>query len=280
MTLGRVWMPSPHYSSRGGSGVRLAVIHTAEGALTIGALGNFFADSDSGVSSHTGIDDTPNVVGEYVNRTMKSWTAAAANPYAVQAELCAFASWDRATWLAHPTMLANTTAWLREECAAFGIPWIRLTAAQAQDGRSSGICGHADLGYVGASPGSVPHWDPGPSFPWDVIMNATPPAPPVSVEVENMVLQDPDSGGYWVIGSDYGGVFTYDGAPYLGATNNEAMNAGRYPCAGIARFCDHRGEGYTIILDWGDDGTGHAADGGDRFRRYTFPRDGSGNVAG
>ena len=43
MSLRRVWMPSPNYSSRGGARVRLIVVHTAEGALTIEALGSFFA---------------------------------------------------------------------------------------------------------------------------------------------------------------------------------------------------------------------------------------------
>ena len=40
--LKRVWIPSPNYSSRGGAGVRLIVIHTAEGARTIESLGSYF----------------------------------------------------------------------------------------------------------------------------------------------------------------------------------------------------------------------------------------------
>ena len=31
MALKRVWDPSPNWSSRGGSGVRLVVVHTADG---------------------------------------------------------------------------------------------------------------------------------------------------------------------------------------------------------------------------------------------------------
>jgi N-acetyl-anhydromuramyl-L-alanine amidase AmpD len=177
MTLQRVAIPSPNYSSLSGSKVRLIVVHTAEGALTYQALGSFFANPASGVSSHTGIDDTPNTVGEYVRRDYKAWTAANANPYSVQTELCAFAAWTPADWSAHPTMLANCAAWIAEEAATYGIPLTKLDAVSAQGG-ASGVCGHVDLGVAGGN-----HWDPGPSFPWvDVMAMAggqapTPPTP-------------------------------------------------------------------------------------------------------
>ena len=126
MTLTRKWIPSPNYSSRGGANVRLIVVHTAEGALTIEALGNFFKSSSAGVSSHTGADDKKNTIGEYVKRGNKAWTAANANPYAVQIELCAFAKWSRDEWMRHPNMLANCAAWIKEEAAKFEIPIVRF----------------------------------------------------------------------------------------------------------------------------------------------------------
>ena len=165
MALKRVAIPSPNYSSRGGSAVRLIVLHTAEGALTYQDLGSYFANTASGVSSHVGIDDTPGTVGEYVQRSGKAWTAANANPYSVQAELCAFAEWDNAEWQAHPTMLANTAAWIAEEAAAFGIPIRKLTAGQAQGG-TAGVCQHVDLGASGGG-----HWDCGPAFPMDQVLD-------------------------------------------------------------------------------------------------------------
>ena len=172
MPLSRVWIPSPNYSSRGGTKVRLVVVHTAEGALTYQSLGSFFANPASGVSSHTGIDDTPNTCGEYVRRDDgKAWTQGNANPYSTATELCAFAAWTRADWLAHPGMLDNCSRWIAEECAHFGIPKVRLTAAQAQGG-GAGVCGHVDLGAAGGG-----HWDPGPDFPWDVVLGGTTPTP-------------------------------------------------------------------------------------------------------
>lgn len=163
--LRRVWIPSPNYSSRGGSGVRLVCVHTAEGARTYQELGNFFASSSSGVSSHVGIDDTPGVIGEYVRRPDKAWTQGNANPYTVSVELCGFASWLPATWDKHPAMLENVAAWIAEECAHYGIPITKLSSSQAQSG-GRGVCGHVDLGAAGGG-----HWDPGPSFPWSRVID-------------------------------------------------------------------------------------------------------------
>ncbi|HEY2303669.1 MAG TPA: N-acetylmuramoyl-L-alanine amidase [Acidimicrobiales bacterium] len=188
MTLNRVWIPSPNYSSRGGTAVRLIVLHTAEGALSYQSLGNFFANPSSGVSSHVGIDDTPNTVGEYVARANKAWTQGNANPYSVAVELCAFAEWTPAEWDRHPTMLANCAQWIAEEAAAFGIPLTRLTAAQAQGG-AAGVCQHVDLGASGGG-----HWDCGPGFPMDRVIamaaGGVPPTPPSEPEPEPILIGD------------------------------------------------------------------------------------------
>jgi N-acetylmuramoyl-L-alanine amidase len=275
VSLTRVAIPSPNYSSRGGSSVSTIVLHTAEGALTYQSLGSFFASPSSQVSSHVGIDDTPNTVGEYVQRPGKAWTAANANPWSVQAELCAFAAWDAATWQAHPQMLANAAAWVAEEAAAFGIPLVKLTPAQAQSG-GRGVCEHVDLGSMGGG-----HTDCGTAFPIDQVLqmaagNQPAPQPPTPTEGDddNMVLTDSETGGIWCADST-GAVFTYDGAPYLGGANNDKMNAQHFPCVGIAINPDNKGGGYRLVLDFGDKGS---AGGNDRFRRYNFPRNGSGKV--
>jgi len=101
------------------------------------------------------------------------------------------------------------------------------------------------------------------------------PAPPTPIKIvrkDNMVLEDPTSGGYWVA-YDTGAVNAYDGAPFLGGTNNTKMNPSAFPCVGIASYKDNSGEGYCIVLDFG--ATGNT---GERFRRYRFPRNGSARV--
>lgn len=183
MALTRIAIPSPNYSSRGGAGVRIIVLHTAEGSKNFTDLGRYFANPNSQVSSHVGIDDTVNTIGEYVRHDYKSWTCANFNPVAVQAEMCAWASWSLAEWNKHPTMLSNCAAWVAEEASRFGIPLVRLTPEQAQ-GSGRGVCQHRDLGRGGGG-----HIDCGNDFPINAVLSmasggsytpapAPPPAPP------------------------------------------------------------------------------------------------------
>jgi hypothetical protein len=263
MALQRKWMPSPNYSSRGGQRVRLIVLHTAEGSRTIESLGSWFANASNQVSSHTGIDDQPGVIGEYVKRDGNAWTSASANPYSVQTELCGFASWDAAEWQRHPVMLQNCAAWIAEEAAFYGIPIVKLSAAQAQGG-ASGVCQHNDLGASGGG-----HWDCGPNFPIDQVLamaSGASSGPEPKKGTYMWTMRDKTSGGTWVA-DETGAVFAYDGAPYLGGAN--VYNDGGWSCSGLAEFSDPQGEGYLVTLDAGADAKG------DRFLRYRFPRDGS-----
>jgi hypothetical protein len=198
--LRRVFIASPNYSSRGGSAVRLIVLHTAEGALTYQSLGNYFASSSSQVSSHVGIDDTPNEIGEYVKPGNKAWTAANANPVAIQAETCAFAGWSAGEWDRHPQMLENIAQWIAEEASRFGIPIVRLSAEQAQGG-SRGVCDHGDLGTWGGG-----HWDVGDGFPWTRVLDIAQgkpsgPTTPTPEEEEDcpMLIVHNKAGGIWLI---------------------------------------------------------------------------------
>jgi hypothetical protein len=172
MALKRDWIPSPNYSSRGGSGVRLVIVHTAEGATTYKALGNYFSSGSAGVSSHTGIDDTAGRIGEYVKRPDKAWTAGNANPYSVNVELCGFAAWSPTEWERHPDMLNNCARWIAEECKHYGIPIVKLGPNEAMHG-GRGVCGHVDV----SGPGG--HWDPGPDFPWSKVIAAAKSGGPV-----------------------------------------------------------------------------------------------------
>lgn len=157
---------SPNRSARGKAPVRLIIIHTAEGARTVTSLGNYFASAAIQASSHVGIDDTG--TEQYVPYTEASWTTRAANPISENAELCGFAAWTRGQWLnEHHPMLERTAAWIRERCLARGIPIRKLTPAQVGSGLP-GVCGHVDW-TLGMHDGS--HTDPGPGFPWDVVMD-------------------------------------------------------------------------------------------------------------
>ncbi len=204
MPLNRVWIPSPNYSSRGGSAIRLIVLHTTEGASTIESLGNWFGNAANQVSSHTGADDKPNTVGEYVRREQKAWTQANANPYCVALEMCAYAAWTLDEWNQHPTMLANAAAWVAEEAQAFGIPIRALSASEAQGG-AAGVCQHADLGAAGGG-----HWDCGSGFPMDRVIQMAqggapqPKPPPVDLEEYPVNFLLVDSGASYLVDTQSG----------------------------------------------------------------------------
>ena len=252
MTLARHWIGSPNYSSRGGSSVRLIVLHTAEGALTYQSLGNFFASPSAGVSSHVGIDDSVNVVGEYVEPSSKAWTSGGANPVAVQAELCAFAAWSPAEWDQHTQMLVNTAEWIREEAARFGIPIRRLSAGEAQ-GNGRGVCQHVDLGSWGGG-----HWDCGPGFPMDEVLElagAGPPAHAVTTRKgHNMISSTSTGRGYWTVTPD-GAVYAFGDAQFRGGANDPDG-------AGPLRELVESGEEIVGIAGVGEDGYRLLASGG------------------
>jgi hypothetical protein len=191
--LNRIWIPSPNYSGRDYNGVRLIVMHTAEGARTYQDLGHFFQNPANQVSSQVGIDDTRGTIGEYVTRGNKPWTQASYNPVAVAAELCGFASWSHDVWMnSHHNMLLNAADWTREECGKAGIPIDALGDAQAQ-GSGRGCCQHINLGSGGGG-----HVDCGPGFPWpyvlDLARGASPEAQPKDDESNMFYLEFDDEG--------------------------------------------------------------------------------------
>jgi hypothetical protein len=187
--------------------VSTIVCHTAQGATNYRDLGAWFANPSAQVSSHVGIDDSPGVIGEYVQRGSKAWTAGNANPWSIQAELCAFAEWSSAEWANHQTMLDNTAAWIAEEAAFFGIPLVALSPADAQNPNVRGVCQHVDLGSMGGG-----HWDCGPNFPLDDVLaraagTTTPTqqsAPASSEDSTVCIVTAPGRVDLFVVGTDHG----------------------------------------------------------------------------
>jgi hypothetical protein len=186
VALRRVALPSPNHSG-GRPSSQLLVVHTSEGATTFRNLGNFLANPANQVSYQVGFDDTsPTECGEYVAHNLTAWAAMSANSWGEHGCCCtpsgASSGWSRADWLAHDNMLRACGAWLGEEAARYRVPLVKIGASEITAGRS-GICGHGDCSAAGAG-GS--HTDPGPNFPWDVVIDyaidqGSPPAVPEPV---------------------------------------------------------------------------------------------------
>jgi hypothetical protein len=170
VALRRVSIPSPNHSG-GRPSSRLLVVHTSEGATTFRNLGNFLANPSSQVSYQVGFDDTSATeVGEYVAPHLTAWAAMAANSWGEHGCCCtpsgASSGWSRETWLGHDNMLRACGVWLGEESERYLVPLVKIGADDIVAGRS-GVCGHGDCSAAGAG-GS--HTDPGPAFPWDVVL--------------------------------------------------------------------------------------------------------------
>lgn len=166
MAMSEVWIPSPHYSSRGSS-ITTVVLHTTEGAMKIRDLGAWFQNPSAQCSSHHGADNYERgVLGAYVYEDRKAWTQANANPWCLSLEMCAYASWSRDTWLnSKGTLLHNAADLVAWMCGKYGIPIRALSNADAQNPSVKGVCQHVNLGSMGGS-----HHDAGSGFPMDQVL--------------------------------------------------------------------------------------------------------------
>jgi LysM repeat protein len=157
--------------------VRWVVVHTAEGATDEVNLGKFFASRRSG-SSNAGIGQDGGYA-TYVNYGDTAWTNPPLNEECDTVELCGFARWGRADWLRHQSMLDTLARWIAWRCTVRKIP-IRYVASPTRS--TTGVTGHKQINSVYKQSS---HWDPGPQFPWDVVIakaqrlanTAPPPAP-------------------------------------------------------------------------------------------------------
>ena len=153
-------------SSRRGSAVRCAVVHTTESAD--GSLWNivaYFQRRGIEASSHYVIADRPKdgerfcEVVQVVPEEMKAWTARSANPVSVNYELIGRAARTRDQWMRdYYVQMETCAALIAEDVIQYQLPVKR---------DYPGILGHCDLSAEGF-PNN--HWDPGPGFPWDVFL--------------------------------------------------------------------------------------------------------------
>ena len=164
------WMPSPHYRAGRSAALTKGIWHTTEGAQSIEALGAWFANPSSGVSSHHGADNIKRgIFGAYVFEQNTAWTQGNANGFCVSIELCtpvgASANWSRSYWLSNQdTLLWNAAEWTAYIAKKYGLPLVALSNTQAQTASVKGFAQHKNLGSMGSG-----HVDCG-NMPFDVIL--------------------------------------------------------------------------------------------------------------
>lgn len=136
------------------------VVHTAEGENLDGVQNYFATSSPDGVGAHLGIAAgtfrRPQV-RQWADLDALVWHAKGANSESVGIELMGFASQKRSTWTrrrGQRIALAETIARL---CHYFDL------GEPTHKGPGRNVKGHNEIPTGG-------HWDPGPAFPWDLVI--------------------------------------------------------------------------------------------------------------
>ncbi|MGH3882101.1 MAG: N-acetylmuramoyl-L-alanine amidase [Pseudonocardiaceae bacterium] len=159
-------------SSRGGTGIRLVVIHTNEGDnpadvfpdRTAENLAAYLDRPSTQASYHKICDDDSTV--RYLPDSVASWSIRSGNSRALNLCLTGWARWTRGQWLDHAGMLRRAAGEVAAWCDRYEIPVRKLTPTQVAADHL-GIIGHWDW-TLGKRDGT--HTDPGPNFPWDVFI--------------------------------------------------------------------------------------------------------------
>lgn len=149
-------------SSREGVKPVLIALHTTEGpGDDLQGLASYFDNVENLASSHV----ANNHLGQSIRMVPDwelAWSCSGYNPYTLNIEQMAFASYSKAVWFARcDKQLSNTAAYLAEWSVGYGIP---LRKGRASGSfiliARSGVVQHKDLGTVGGG-----HSDCGSGYP-------------------------------------------------------------------------------------------------------------------
>lgn len=166
-------IPSPnHGSSLKPLGV---VVHSAETPLKRGfalSIGRWFATAGSSASAHAMVD--PGDTVHMVDGNVRAWHAGpTANRLFKGYEQAGYASFTREQWLSPDglAMISQLADLIAADCKEFGIPARWATDAQIIAARDQGIpCGLLKHDDVRRLLGGTTHHDPGPEYPYDVLL--------------------------------------------------------------------------------------------------------------
>jgi hypothetical protein len=164
-----VTLLSPNDSGpRNPANCTLAIVHTDEGDPNgkVEDLLGWLAQKRA-QASYTLVVGRDGRIGRSNDDNYVPWAAGSpANERGLHLCFKGRASQTRAEWLAQGRQLDAGARVLRDWRDRYGIPLVKLTGAQMRTGRK-GVGGHADTVDAWHS---TDHTDPGPGFPWDVLL--------------------------------------------------------------------------------------------------------------
>ncbi|WP_228839597.1 peptidoglycan DD-metalloendopeptidase family protein [Nocardia cyriacigeorgica] len=147
----------------------LIIVHTNEGPATgtaDGLLG--YLARPSAQASYTIVVDGAGRIGRSNDDNYVPWAAGSpANERGLHLCFTGYARQSRAEWLSRPAQLAAGARVIRDWSDRYGIPLVKLSGAQMRAGQR-GVGGHNDTVDAWHA---TDHTDPGPGFPWDVLLD-------------------------------------------------------------------------------------------------------------
>lgn len=171
---------------------QLAVVHTYECPPGDNLMDRAAYQETAG-SSYTilvGLTKTLRANDDDYNPWAAGYTA---NRRGLHVSALAYAADSRAAWMSRPGQLGLIADVLADWCTRYGIPPVKLTAAEIRAGKR-GICGHGD---TSAAWGETDHTDPGTGFPWDYVIDlvlkkttGTPTTPTTDKDIDMTPEQD------------------------------------------------------------------------------------------
>lgn len=167
-----IFVPSPNRTANKRPRVwRLWVLHTMEGSehpqVAENLVSGWFAKASTRASTHWAVDNNSLAQSVDDDRDL-AWHAPGANHDALGIEQAGTAAQNPTQWAdrySSDMIDLSARAFVVVGHRRHGLPIRRLTIPQIADGITRGICGHHDISLAF---GRSDHWDPGPSYPWEL----------------------------------------------------------------------------------------------------------------
>jgi len=161
----RRFFPAAHFGgARDPSRLRVIVLHSTEGGSAAGAASWFQNEASGGSTQLVAGED-----GLYrsVDDLRIPWGAQGANSDGLHIELAGYAKWSRDQWLEKKRTLENAASAIGKWSRQYGIPLRYIEGAELADDRTRGVTTHV---AVTKAYKKGDHWDPGPGFPLDYLL--------------------------------------------------------------------------------------------------------------
>lgn len=211
-----------HYKPVPNRRINKIVIHSMEAANkgdTAERVGRYFQNLPLSrpASAHVGCDMNSRV--RYVADTDVAFAAPGTNHDGLHLELAGYAKYDAGQWsqVEMMAMMQQAAEQVREWSEQFNIPLIFLDAALMRANPDArGVTTHHEVSQAFRKSS---HWDPGRHFPIGTLLTLAQPqsqVKPVDEKAMTAYLHcECPTGGYWLVKPSDGGVFAFDGAPFI-----------------------------------------------------------------